>query len=202
MENEHRVSKIFSAPEGLDCDAIFCIFENSHAFLGYKVEENEPRHGIKIFIGKKSPKNQRYINCDHLYEFPKNMYYKELETRYDLRELRRVTANFRKGKVIRNRNIINGDAFVTNNSKPITPEQRQNRRNPEYHKKLKESIALREKAIIQNNKKAVAELTRIIDELNNKLGYYNAIDSCKYKIEMKDTDTNIKPLQGGSYTPK
>ncbi|MBO5570152.1 MAG: hypothetical protein J6M64_08470 [Oscillospiraceae bacterium] len=200
MENEHRISKIFSAPEGLDCDAIFCVFENPHAFLGYIIVENKPCHGIKIYIGKKIPKNQRYINCDHLYEFPKNIYYTELTTRYDLRELRRVTGIFRKGIV--NRNIINGDCFVSMNSKPITPVQRQNRKNPEYHKKLKESIALREKAVIQNDKKAVAELTRIIDELNNKLGYYDTNTPGKYKIGMKDTVTNTKPLQGGTCTPK
>ena len=194
------VYKVFSAVEGSEYDGFFCLFETHDSFWGYRIEKAIPKCGVSIFLGSTDKANRRYINCDQLYEFPKTVHFEKLETRYKLRELRAVLESLRTGR--RRQSIVNGKFFEIENYDSITPEQRRNRRIPEYHQQLKEAKALRERAILQNDRKREKELTQMIDEINYKLGYKETVNPGKYKKQLKDTVTNTKPLPGGSCTPK
>ncbi len=200
MEKVLAVHKMFLATEGGEYDGFFCAFETNDSFFGYRIEKNIPKCGVSIFLGSRKKANRRYINCDRLYEFPKVVHYEKLETRYKLRELRSVLESLRTGR--RRQGLVNGNNFEIENYGSLTPEQRKNRKVPEYHQKLKEAQAQRERAVLQNDRKREHELTEVIDELKYKLGYEETVIPENYKKQLKDTVTNVKPLQGGSCAPK
>ena len=199
MERVKPVFRMFQAPEGYECEALFCIYETYDSFWGFKIEEEVPERGVQVYFGKRKPANIRYINCDHFYQFPKNVHYEKIFTRYKLKELREAVVGIQKSRA--NTGVLKGDKFEIKDYDAITPEQRQNRKNPELHKKLKDAIGKRERAIIMNDSKTEKELTEIIDDLKAKLGYKDP-NPQKYKLQLKDTVTNSKPFQGGSCTPK
>lgn len=199
--NEARVVfKMFMPPEGSMCDGIFCVYETKDSFFGYRIEKDPADYAIQIFIKKKKPEDIRYINCNELVEFPKSFHYEKLITRYKLKELRDATELIRVGKA--KQRILNGKAYEIKDWGSCTEEQRKNRRNPEYHERLKKAISLRERAIMQNDKEAEKEFTKQIDELHHLLGYRERVNSGKYKKQLKDTVTNTRPLPGGACTPK
>ena len=192
---------MFAPPEGSTYDGIFCIFETKASFFGYKIEKEPANFAVRVFLKKKNkPENTRFINCDELIEFPKSIQYEKLVTRYKLKALREAVAVIHVGK--QKQRLIDAKAYEIKDFGSCTEEQRRNRRNPEYHEKLKKAKSLRERAIIQNDKESEKMLTKEIDELNHLLGYRERPNSGKYKKQFKDTVTNVRPLPGGACSPK
>lgn len=199
MEKARAVYKMFLSQDEDDYDGFFCIYESLDSFFGYRIQKEKPQWGICISIGEKEVGGTRYINCDQMYEFPKKIRYKKLETKYNLRDLREVIKII-PVKGIKHK-IIDGKHFGIKEHGSFNSEKYKNRRNPEYHRKLKEARILQERAIMNNDKDAVKKYDAIIEELNDKLGYHERRNN-GYKVQMKDTVTNLKPLRGGSCTPK
>ena len=200
MDEAQKVFKMFMPPDGALYDGIFCVYETRESFLGYKIEKEPTDFAVQIFIKKKKPENIRYINCTELIAFPKSTHYEKLVTRYKLKELRDAVELIRVGKA--KQRIINAKAYEIKDYGSCTEEQRKNRRNPEYHEKLKRAKSLRERAIMQNDKEAEKKLSKEIDELNHLLGYRERQNTGKYKKQLKDTVTNARPLPGGACTPR
>ena len=200
MEKWHEVFKMFCSNKPSEYDAFFCIYEAKDSFLGYTITKDMPQKGVKIYLGNKKPTNIRYINCDHLYSFPKSVYYQKINTRYKLKELRDVVEILRVGK--ESHRIIDGKKCEIKDYDSITEEQRNNRKDPQLREELKTLIAKRERAIMQNDRKLERELSAKIGEINYKLGYKETQNPEKYQIQLKDTVTNVKPLRGGLCTPK
>ena len=200
MLEKHVVYKMFLAPKNADYDGFFCVFESKDSFFGYIIEKEKPDLGITMYLGKKNEKNLRYINCDHLVEFPKTTYYTRLITRYNLKELRDASEILHVGKA--KQRILSGKSYEIKNYDTLTLEQRYYRKDQQLHQELRKAREAKERAIINNDREAEESAEKKIEQLNEKLGYRDTVSQDRYKLQLRDTVTNPKPLEGGLCTPK
>lgn len=189
---------MFCPPPGVFCEGVFCVYETSKSFWGYKIERKPSRLSAKIYLGKKHPKNIRYLNCDSIYEFPKTVRFTNLETRYKLKELRKVVLAF--SAKAQGQRWIEVDMCEIPDYDSCTKEQLENRKNPMYHKKLKDAIARRQLAAMVSDKDEVRKQEQIIEKIKKAMGYHDRVNNNQQQYMTKVNNT--KPYQGGGCSPR
>ena len=81
-------------------------------------------------------------------------------------------------------------------------EQLENRRNPVYHKQLKDAINRRQLAIINNERDVEKKMDELIAEIKQKLGYVDRAPTRRREPPTPYTVTNPRPYRGGGFSSK
>ena len=194
-----EIFKMFRVPENKEIEAFFAVFETNSAFWGFQIGKKVSEFNIQVYLEKKKPSNLRYMNFDFLIEFPKTVYYQKCQTRYHLDKLRDLVINAFHEKT--ESCSLSAKTCEIKNYDQITPEQRENRRNPEFHKRLSDLVKKRDLAVLQNKKGLITELEIQIEGIKLSMGYIEQ-KSNRYKPSLRDSVTNSKPIRGGGCTPK